>query len=442
MGISITYSAITVDNVVVTFEDIYQYAVTNNQTNYISKLGNSYLITNDLIITNNATVFDTNKFITINGDLLQIHKGSSLSLGTKRVDGSTLDGCTLNMPSVKLAYGFGCTNTTDSGDFFAYGSTINIFGFWGFFSGANHVEVIDCFVDGFGRIEGVNSILKNIIFKKSHGRFGVLSPKGTINTLEKLYSYDSTVYYDAATSNNVSCALYHNPGYAPDLDIYYGEYNGYNELAYIEPTSVKHTLRLRGSIVNNGYTIHRVNANVDFYHQYRFNPMVLKTDSSTAVGVSVIVSDVDGVEVFNSTTDQTGNVDGWITYYEDIVGSTPRIKTPHTITMTDGTITNSEKIYMDKNYEMFPLYFIDTTATTTTGGTTVDYTIIQGMLDTLKNDVCVCSDTTAILTAVNANSTKLDTAASDLRAIKVAQGVNLAETETTIITASGTRVVL
>jgi len=383
MSIIINSTGITVDNTVVTFDDIYNYAVTNNKTYYISKSGSSYYIKGNLTITNNGALHDINKFIT----------------------GSTTDGCTLNAPNIKLAYGFGCTDKTNSGDFFAYESTINVFGFWGFFSGANHVEVIDCFVDGFGRIEGSNSILKNIIFK--HGRFGVLSPKGTIKTMEQLSVYDSTVYYDTSTSSNVSCSLYHNPAYAFDLDIYYGSYDGYTQLAYIETGTIKNTLRLRGSIVKNGYTLHRLGNNVDFYHQFRFNPKILKIDGSPVLGINVTIADNTGTVVFNGNSDQLGILDTWITYYEDIINSTPAIKTPHTITITDGTTTSTTKLYIDRNFEDFPLYFVDTTTTGT--GASVDYTVIQGMLDTLKTDICNCPSTTTILNTVNSNSSKLDT---------------------------------
>jgi len=443
MSITINYSGVTVSGSTVTFDDIYNYAVANNLTSYISKSNNSFEIKGDLVINNNGTIYDTNKFITVLGDLIQIHKGSSLHLGTKRLNGSTLDGCTLNAPNIKLVYGFGCVDKTDSGDLFLYNSTINVYGFWSFFSGANHVEVIDCFVDGFGRIEGKNSILKNIIFKRSHGRYGALSPKGTLKVMENLSIYDSVPYYDTATSKNITCSLYHNPAYAPDLDIYYGTYDGYGDLAYIEPNgSVRNKLTLKGSTVKNGYSLHRVSTNVDFYHQFRFKPQLLKIDGSAGVGLNVEISDNAGKVVYSGVTDQYGYIDTWVTYYEDVIATGIKTLTPHTVKITDGTIISSTVLFINKNFEDFPLYFVDTTSSGVGG--TIDYSIIQGMITQATNDICACETTnkTEVLTAIAGNSTKLDANASDLRAIKVAQGTNIAETETIIETVAGARLVL
>lgn len=361
MSINITNSATTIsgNNVNVSFEDIYQYALNNNKSSIINKLGTSYLIKNDLIIKNGATVHDTNKNITVEGDLLQISKGSRLHLGEKREDGSTLNGCTLNAPNLKFAYGFGNTKTTDSGDLLLYNSTINAYCFWGFFQGDNLVELIDCFVDGFGRISGNESIIKNVLFKRSHGKYGSISTKGDVKLLENIRSLDSTAYYDSGEKANVKCAIYHNPKFAPDLTVYYGEFGGYDDVAYIEGRSGDYNLELRGTIVKNGYNLYRENnANVDFYHSFKYKTKLLRLDGSPIANAKVIIKDVNNDVVFDGVFDQYGYIDTWIKYYQDLNSKrVGEILTPHTIEVTYNDQVMTKKLYVDKNFDDIPLYF-------------------------------------------------------------------------------------
>ena len=379
MSITINSTAITIDSETLTFEDIYQYAVTTNRTTYIQKLGTSYNIKVDLILKNNSHLSDTNKFITVEGDLFQIEKGSSLKLGERRLDESTYDGCTLNIPNVKLGYGFGSTNVNNSGDLFLYNSTINIFGFWGFFEGNNHVEIINCFIDGFGRISGSNSIIKNVIYKRSHGRYGLMSPKGNIRKMINMSVYDSFEY------NNLRCSVYHNPKFAPDLDIFYGEYSGYDKLAYIEPTTAPHRLTMHGSKINGNYDIVRADNNVDFYHKFRFNPTILDNNGNEVMSVRVVIKDKNGDIVFDNTTDNNGEIDTWVTYYRDIAGGSTDVLTPHTIEVSYDTYFNTLELFINKNYEKFPLYLSNNNSTSTGGD--IDYDRIANMLDSVKSEI-------------------------------------------------------
>jgi len=385
MGISINSSSVTVTTVTVSFEDIYQYAVSNNKTAYVQKLGTSYIITVDVILDNGGNIIDNNKFITIEGDLFQIHKGSSLQLGTKRSNGSTIDGCTLNMPNVKLGYGFGCTTTTDSGDLFLYGSILNVFGFWGFFEGTNHVEIIDCFVDGFGRISGINSVLQNVIFKRSHGRYGNISAKGEIQTMRNLSVYASEPYGDFV------CGIYHNPRLAGDQYMYYGEYGGYNTLGYIENYSTHNILEMRGSKILGNYNLYRDgnSKNVDFYHSFRYQGTIYSQAGDKLIGVTLTVKDKNGDVTHTVTSDQNGEIDIWINYYRDIaVTGITEIMTPHTFEFTKDTTTMTTQLYVNDNFEGIPIYL---TATQNSNNTTVDYALIQDMITTAKDASCACS---------------------------------------------------
>jgi len=359
MSIAITTTDVTIDNQTVTFEDIYQYAVSINKTSLVNKLGNAYLLKTNLKLQNGATVQDINKAITIEGKLIQIPTGCTLRLGERRTDLSTLNGCTLSAPNIENAYGFGATTTTASGNLLLYNSTINIFGFWSFFKGDNLVEIIDCFIDGFGRISGVNSILKNIIFKKAHGKYGGLATMGNILLMKDIYSYDVLPYYDSYEKATVKCALYHNPQFAPNVTMYYGEFSNYESLLYVESmSSGSYTFELRGTKVTNGYSMYKeVGSKTDFKHSFRFKPKILDSNGATLMDVNVVIKDKTGAIVLNANTDNNGNIDTWLTYCKQLqTENTVTIMTPHTITLTSGDITSELKLYVNDNFEDFPMY--------------------------------------------------------------------------------------
>jgi len=356
MSISITASAVNITTQDYSLDDIYQYAVSNNLTAYIKKLGSSYEIKGDLIIKSGGSITDSNISLTILGDLIQIHKGCSLTLGEKRADNTTLNGCILSAPNIKLVYGFGCVTYTDSGDLFLYGSIVNVFGFWGFFEGNNHVEIIDCQVDGFGRISGKDSILKNINFKKSHGQYGILSPKGELKIMENLSVGDS---FD---TGSFKCSVYHNPKYANDLTILGGRYAGYSKLAYIESEYGGDKLIFINSEIVDGYELYREASNVDFYHKFTFSP-IIKTSDAVADGVKVVIKDSTNKVVFDSLTDPNGRIKEDITYYFQDRNGAASYKTPHTVTLSKDNITIDYEIKIDHKMVDFPLYLIDVSPT-------------------------------------------------------------------------------
>ncbi len=109
--ISISSSEIKVTGEeIYSFADIYDYAVDNDLTQYIFNHNSYYEISIDLRIDDKCIIRDSNVHVIINGDLIQIHAGAGLELGTINENGSTSNGCTLEAPNIKNAYGFG--NTT------------------------------------------------------------------------------------------------------------------------------------------------------------------------------------------------------------------------------------------------------------------------------------------------------------------------------------------
>jgi len=369
MSIDISSTEIVVTEDEYSFLDIYDYAKNNNKTDYIKKLGNSYEISVDLRVKDSGKIRDSSVSITVLGELIQIHKGCSLTLGKKRENQSTYDGCILNAPNIKTGYGFGCTDKNDSGDLFLYGSVINVFGFWGFFSGDNHVEVIDCSVDGFGRIEGEKSILKNISHKRSHGKYGILTPKGTILECSNLSVSDSI------ESNGNRCSVYHNPKYAGNMTVIGGSYSGYDKLAYIEDTSGGDQLVFIDSVISNGYSLERETDNVDFFHKYTFNPVFMDDKGSKLGDVKVTCVDKDGNEVFSASSNQDGEISETLVYYfSDRNGKDENYPNPYSFEIEYNDISLKRKLWIEQPYKKIPFFIANEGSSST------------------SNDACSCDD--------------------------------------------------
>lgn len=380
MAISINSSQVKITSDNYSLSDIYDYAVQNNKTNYVKKLGDCYVIETDLIV-ESGSITDTNISLTVNGNLFQIYKGAFVKFGEVRTDLSTLNGCYISCPNIKNAYGFGSTNKSNSGNLFLYGSVVNIYGFWGFFNSdttnPNHVEVIDCQVDGFGRIEGSNSILKNINFKKSHGRYGILSPKGTIKELSNLSVYDSK------PDGVFKCSVYHNPTYANDLTILGGIYAGYDKLAYIEDTTGGDTLRFIDSEIRDGYNIERETNNVDLLIDFTFAPIIRDNTGNFISGARVKITDANNVVVFNNLTDPQGKVSTTLNYMKQDRNEVTTYSTPHTIEVSKDDVISSYSLFMDKTIIDFPMY-LQGQGTGSGTGDGCDCTNIQNISDNFE----------------------------------------------------------
>jgi len=351
MSISLNNTEIKITNDTYTFEDIYQYAVQHNKTQYIKKLGNTYEIKKDLRIESGA-IEDVSVNVIVLGDLIQIHKGARLKLGLKRPNGSTYGACTLSAPNIKLAYGFGHTTISSSGDLLLYASIIDVFGFWSFFEDTNHVEVIDCQVNGFGRISGINSILKNITFKQSHGKYGILSPKGQLRLMQNLSVYDSII------DSSFKCSVYHNPEFANNLTIIGGTYDGYNKLAYIESNAGGDTLTFIDSIILGNYQFERESNNVDVFIKYTFNPICRGSDGSRLAGVRIVGRDRHGAVAFDATSDQYGMIDEKLTHFKSDKNGVEDTLGPYIMSISKDGVSLDRTFQMDKSLVEFPLFIV------------------------------------------------------------------------------------
>lgn len=355
MAIDITTDTITIDNEILNFEDIYQYSKSIN-SNMVQKLSNTYLIAGNLILQNNTYLSDTDVSVTITGQLLQIKKTATLQLG-KYIAGRGRRGCILNAPYILKEYGFGSIIPEESGNLLAYESLINIYGYWSFFSGDNHVELIDCIIDGYGKISGINSIIRDTTFKRAHGKYGTIIYIGnikeyiniTIDTVEPYIENEDISFSNILTIDKDSTS--------ESLDIYYGEYSGYSNLLQILDTLYSYDINLYGTKVNDGYNISRTDINKNnFYHRFKFNPRFQDENGMILPNIRVVIKNKLGEIEFDGTTDVNGYIDTWLTYYRDLAGpSEGEVITPHKVEIILSNYTLTSVIYINRNMEKFPV---------------------------------------------------------------------------------------
>jgi len=193
MAITVDDDIIYVDDGEYSFNDIYE-KVKSDFNDDAQKAGNNFYYFNyNIVVGKNtaATLKDLNVSVWIDKENFQIHQDSTLQLG-ELIDNKPANGCKINMPNVKLGYGFGCSNKdgdyTLSGDLYIYDSYLDIFGFWGFFNDPEKqkVEIIDTTINGFGRFSGKESVIENVIFVNAHKKYGTISTLGAINKISNI----------------------------------------------------------------------------------------------------------------------------------------------------------------------------------------------------------------------------------------------------------------
>lgn len=276
----------------------------------ISQVGSSFLIQANVRITSNGHLSDQNVSVTVTEPFFQIDKGGKFTLGKKTGRG-TSGGCYFSMPNAELRYGFGneqlFNDSTLSGDCYLYASVVDVYCFWGFFSGPDqHCEVVDCLINGFGRIEGTKSVVENVIFEKSHPTYGILGPKGNIASYRKLTSHKSK-----------DCAFYYNPVLADDLRVVGGSFSDYKRLVYCEHSvSSRKTCRFV-DVEINGNKSSRMGKLVTLEFAYTFNPIFTRPNGDRIVGSYVRVLNNKDEVVYEGSTGSDGSINTELVVWTD-----------------------------------------------------------------------------------------------------------------------------
>lgn len=427
MGISITEDAVIVDGGRYDFYDLY-IAAWRIGSAVVQRLSNTYLITTNLILQNNAYVSAVNTNITITGSLLQIRSGSTLKLGQLKGNGRGKMGCILTMPNVLTEYGFGSIITDDSANLLAYASMINAYSYWSFFAGDNRVELIDCIIDGYGKISGPNSRVRNTTFKRAHGKYGSLIYTGTIKEFRDI-DIDYVESYEDDMEDGGSNFLFdiRESTDEENLEIFYGKYSGYSKLLNIMDSMYDFDIIMYGTTVENGYNIERENSNRNsFYHKFRFSPRMQTSDGLVITHAPVKITNKLGEVEFEGETNSEGYIDCWLTYYRDLAGPSPGdIITPHKVEITHEGKTVIAVIYVTRNMEEFPILIRPSEEVHVGGGCDIDADAIRAIVEDVHHDT-------------NAN---VQTLVGEMQKVILAMGEQIKEGQT-VIKGRGQKMVL
>jgi len=364
-------------------EQIYQSA---GNTGMVSKTGDhSYFIHGDLIIgngTDNTLLLIQNQSLEMSGDRCQVLKKATFQLGHLNSDGSTQNGASFYAPNIKLAYGFGSDSVingqTQSGDLKLYGSRIDAFGFWGFFGGIDQiVDIRDCIINGFGRIEGSQSILKNVSFEKANGRYGILSPKGEIAQLEQITVKQSV------SQNGQKCEVYLNPSFVDSLIIRDGVFANYEQLVYCESSSKSTPVfaELIDCSFDNGVSGFFSDDGTVIYESYTFNALLLDIDGLPIDGANVTLSNAQGKTVFTATT-QAGLIDT-IVRVKQVSKSEEIIFNPFILAVEKSGVVSTWKFSIHNAFKSMPFYLVEASQAST-GNTQTSAGISQQDIDLIK----------------------------------------------------------
>jgi len=254
LSVTVKDDTIYVDDGDYTFSDIYDKVSQDLMSeNHVEKAGdNMYYFDYNIVIgkTSPANIVDKNVSVVFNKEEFQIHEDSKLQLG-ELIDGTPLNGCKLSLPNVKLGYGFGCKDKDDestlSGNLYLYDSYMDIPGFWGFFNTPDKqiVEIINCTINGFGRISGTESIVQNVIFIKADKKYGTFSTIGEIKKFKNLRIMQTD-------KDNDGVCLYFNPEISGDCKLSNIEFPyDYKKLVYCESCDDVHYFDLINSNQTN-----------------------------------------------------------------------------------------------------------------------------------------------------------------------------------------------
>ena len=388
MAISITSTEVLLTSQVYSVVDIYNAAVEAN-SNYVTMLEDTIVIDVDVRLKDNATLKDINKNIIIKGDLFQWEKGCTVEFGEKLPTGQVINGCKITMPAPKGAYGFGNKTTGESGNLKLYGCTVDIFCFWSLFAGDNKLDIIGNYINGYGRLSGIDSVFKHNKIKRAHGRYAAFALKGSIKENydnDVLASEEFTGSSDHVTTKSV---IYHNPKYSANMEIVNTTFDGYDHLAFIESTSGGDSLTCLDCDIRQGYNIFRETDNVDFFQYFTFAPKLVDLNGNEIVNANVKCYDSSNTVLFETTSDVNGLINERVLYYfQDRDGSTEKYTGKVFIEITSGDITIKLPFNINKPFKDFLIFVYEGDSGSGGGsGAEVDYDRIQSMID--ANCECV-----------------------------------------------------
>lgn len=407
MAVVFNSNDIVITDGVFTFDDIYTECTDGS----VQKLGDSqYLITKNLWVgtkDSSATLKDESVSVTITAELLQVYKGSTLELGT--IDnGATSGGCVLLMPNVESIYGFGYgadtgdgRHTDNAGNFYAYGSTIKVYGFWAWFSGSDQVvELVDCVIEGYGRIEGSTSKLTNVVLERSHSKYGMLSPKGVLGDFSDVVCKLPGKENEWAGLDS-SHKVYHNPKFAPQIKIVGGTYKGYDKLIYTEKQqgATNPAVIFLDSNIEGNYERSTKDSASGVIISNTFNPIIYTVDGMRISNADINITNSEDKVVFEGSSNSVGEIYVELATKMVFGDSTASMVNLNPFTITAKATLSGEDVTVTRVFDLVepikkaPFYIAKSSAGS---GADIDYDRIQAMFDKSKDDICECSSDNSI----------------------------------------------
>lgn len=185
MAINVVNNTIILDNEDTDINQLHQHFIRNN-SKLINKSDKKYTIDCNIILQNKSKLHCENTNIVCLGTMFRITGDSTLQLG-KLVDDITSDGCTLFLPNVRDKYAFGSELKCNGANLLAYDSHIVANCHWGFESSNNIVKLIDCVVEGYGNINGIESVIRNITIENFNTRQGIFNTIGLVSEYNNVH---------------------------------------------------------------------------------------------------------------------------------------------------------------------------------------------------------------------------------------------------------------
>lgn len=362
MSIKFGRDSITLTEETYSFLDIYNACYDGS----VKKIDDhTFLIKKSLFIgtlNSQAILKDKNVSVTISDKYFQVYKGSKLILGEIDDNGATENGCFISMPNVEPIYGFGYgadigngRHPENAGDFYAYNSTIKAYGFWAWFSGEEQrVEIIDCIINGFGRIQGEDSIVKNVIMERSHSKYGILGVKGEIKEFSNVTCKlpgNNNEWSHISTNHKV----YHNPKFAPKIRISDSVLFGYDKLVYTEKdiNNSSPVLTFVDCDILNGYERTTKDSNSKVMICNTFNPILYNSNGDILEYTKVKIKNGKDEVVFDDETNLHGEIYTELVVKRIIGDYTAKVEDLNPFTTIVSINNNGSNIDVENTFTLF-----------------------------------------------------------------------------------------
>ena len=428
MSITIVNNELVLDAENISVRDLHSYLVTNysNYTDYTDAKATTIMFYITIRLINGTILHEVNRTIEFYTKKFIVENGCTFRVGIDDPKKGPDDGCGVFMCDVlpdDPGSVFGGETPDTTGNLEGYDSRFYVFCKWSWENPLSRVILKEVFIDGYGGIAGPSSILKKIKIKKAHGKYGGLVMLDDIPDTDDIETRDTLPVTDPVSGFIFKAANYFNPKTMKDPIVYNMSSKGYDHVLNFRERldkTKKHIFKLRNGKCHDGYNIHRENNDngVDFHHQFHFNPRIITKNGYPLTNAPYTIHDQFNNLVASGNTDQYGFIDEWINYYVDLTDGTKGIQTPHTVTVEINGVKNTTIVVIDAPYNKSKIYIMEPVLPDP-----VDYSRIQAMLDAIVAD-------------------PLEPMAANIRAIKAAQGTNLAETKTFIESTQGSFLVL